>query len=102
MFNGQLVGTSACAIEETSGKGESTYKLFARNIKNMSTGKDLSIRRMYTDPFDVRNIINFIVCTNMIVDIFPDRRNQILEIPAKYKNDIEYFTLINRCIAICF
>jgi energy-coupling factor transporter ATP-binding protein EcfA2 len=98
LFNSSLLGSAVMSIEETSGKGEASYKQLARNLKNMATNKDLKIRRMYQDAFDVRNIVNIFICTNMVVDIFNDRRNLILEMGIGRKNDIQYFALINKCI----
>ena len=60
-FNGELVGAVICAVDE---KDISKYPGAAAKIRDASTSKTLSIRKMRTDAFEVPNTTHWIQTGN--------------------------------------
>jgi phage/plasmid-associated DNA primase len=98
MFNSAMIGAVVGYIEETSGKGQENYVDIQKTLKRMSTEKYISVRKMHTDAYDVKNIINFLIITNHLKDIQMDRRNFILEPSCEHQEDGKYFAKITKLI----
>jgi hypothetical protein len=97
-FNSQLLGASIAYINETCGKGEEVYKQAFKTLKNISTAEILTIRNLYQEPFQVTNIINFILITNHINDIIHDRRMMYLEPNTSELKNMAFYTRLAKII----
>lgn len=99
MFNSSMIGSVLGYIEETSGKGEANYTDISRTIKRLSTEDSLPCRKMNTDQFFVKNMLNFVLLTNFVKDIINDRRNFVLEPSSEKMLDTEYFSKLNSILS---
>lgn len=95
-FNGELLGAVVCVVEETdlSRRGYASDR-----IKDWVTGKTLSIRRLYREPFDVVNTTHWIQCANSLdyCPIFPGDTRIVSVIVKELKKEIPKPILIEEC-----
>lgn len=97
-FNSRLMGKTIAVVPETSGKGEDNYREQQRTIKQLSTSSKLTIRKLYQEAFSVDNLLNIVLLTNKIIDVFPDRRNFILEPSTKFFKDCSMYSNVAKVL----
>lgn len=93
IFNSSMNGTSLGYVEETAGHGIENSKArdIERTLKRLSTEKFITLRRMQTEGYEVTNIINFMILTNDLCDVIPNRRTWVIEPSVERQKDTVYF-----------
>ena len=101
MFNSSMNGTSLGYVEETAGHGieNSKAKDIERTLKRLSTEKFITLRRMQTEGYEVTNIINFMILTNDLCDVIPNRRTWVIEPSVERQKDTVYFANLSGIMA---
>jgi len=95
-FNGELGNAIICIVEETN---LSKRSFASDRIKDWVTGRTISIRKMYKEPYETPNLTHWIQCANDsdYCPILPgDTRITMLTVRCPDK-DIPKPTLLSRC-----
>lgn len=96
-FNKSLVGSVFAGLEETA--GTENYQKLMRSIKEIATSQNLVARLMYSDGYEVKNMLNIIVLSNYFRDLnVGDRRVFVPEISNEKQEDKEYFTKLKEAL----
>jgi hypothetical protein len=89
-FNAALVGSVACCLEETGGAGNNPE--LTRALKKLADSQTLVARAMYSDGYEVKNLLNIIVCSNFLRDMDTGNRKTFApEFSNKFQQNKEYF-----------
>jgi hypothetical protein len=89
-FNAALVGSVACCLEETGGAGNNPE--LTRALKKLCDSKTLVARAMYSDGYEIRNLLNIVVCSNFLRDMDTGNRKTFApEFSNKFQQNKEYF-----------
>lgn len=100
MFNNQMAGTVLGYVEETAEHSHDNYeaKKITRTLKRLSTEQYVTVRKMQCEGYSVLNIINFLIITNDVRDVIPNRRTWTIEPSVERQGDKRYFARINELI----
>lgn len=95
-FNGELTNAILCIVEET----DLSKRGFASDrIKDWVTGRTISIRAMYRQPFDIANCTHWIQCTNDVTHcpILPGDTRITLILVAEISTEVSKPFLLQQC-----
>lgn len=96
-FNSNFQGCSVAYMEETSGCNN--YRGMMRTLKELADSEEISIRKMNTDRYNIRNTLNFIICTNHYRDIDVGNRKVFLaQVSPDRMNDTDYFSKLGKLL----
>jgi phage/plasmid-associated DNA primase len=96
-FNACLVGSVAVCLEETGGAGNNPN--LTRALKNLADSQKLVARAMYANGYEVRNLLNIIVCSNFLRDMDTGNRKTFApEFSNKFQQNKEYFADLKACL----